>query len=266
MPSRTAIRIFQKELHADLQLAEQVHRSMIPRDAFRGDLELACRFIPMLGVGGDYASVFFQSPTQVVVGIIDVSGHGVAAALLASRINSFVLNHAARIDHPCQLGDALNSFFFEFFGKTEQFLSFFCLYLDLDKDWLTYAGFGHPPVFLCDGQEGRVKLLESRNTFIGIAEDLVQACAMDTVRFAPGDRLILYTDGLYETQDAQGEILGIPRLQGLVIDNLHRPLREQVDAVIDGVEDFRGAGHPDDDQLLLGINFTGNRSTGPERS
>jgi phosphoserine phosphatase RsbU/P len=257
MSSRSKLGRYQEELHADLKLAELVHSSMIPRDELRGDLELACRFIPMVGVGGDYASVFFQSPSRVFVGISDVSGHGVAAALLVSRINSFVLSQAPGIDHPCHLGESLNRFFFDYFGRTGQFLSFFCLYLDLEQGSLTYAGFGHPPVFLCAGQEDRPILLESRNTFIGIASDLVQTCTMDTARFAPDDRLILYTDGLYETQDEEGEILGIPRLQDLVTDHLHLPLPEQLDAVIGAVGAFRGSESPDDDQLLLGIEFAG---------
>ncbi|MEE9532839.1 MAG: hypothetical protein V3W06_00340, partial [Acidimicrobiia bacterium] len=67
---------------------------MIPARRREGDLEIACEFIPMIGVGGDYASVYFQSDQRCVVGICDVSGHGVASALLATRVNSFVLSQA----------------------------------------------------------------------------------------------------------------------------------------------------------------------------
>ena len=62
---------------------------MIPANERRGDLKIVCDFQPMIGVGGDYASVHFQNDQRVVVGICDVAGHGVASALLAGRVNSF---------------------------------------------------------------------------------------------------------------------------------------------------------------------------------
>ncbi len=255
MNSLPLTRQYQEEFDADLELAERVHRSMIPRNERRGDLEVACRHLPMIGVGGDYASVFFQSDTKVVACVSDVSGHGFAAALLAGRINSFVLNQASTIDHPCQMGESLNSFFFEFFGETHLFVSFFCLFMDLNTHSLTYAGFGHPPVLLYSKVQDTVQLLESRNTFIGISEELVKECSMFTVPYEPGDRLILYTDGITEAEDAQGKQLDIARLQGLVHEHSRLPVKEHIDAVIEGVDRFRGGVVPNDDQLVLGVSF-----------
>jgi serine phosphatase RsbU (regulator of sigma subunit) len=250
---------YREEFDADLELAERVHRSLIPKNGRRGDLEIACRFQPMIGVGGDYASVYFQSASKVVVCVSDVSGHGFAAALLAGRINSFVLNQASSIDHPCQMGERLNSFFFEFFGTTNLFVSFFCLFLDLKTHSLTYAGFGHPPVFLCSKNKGSVEPLESRNTFIGISEELVQQCSMFTVPYEPGDRLILYTDGISEATNRQGKLLDIPRLQAMIHEHGHLPVNDHVDAIIEGVDTFRDGAVPDDDQLLLAVSFRGNQ-------
>ena len=143
-----------RRLEADLKVAERIHRSMIPASQRRGNLEIVCEFQPMIGVGGDYASVHFQSDQRVVVGICDVAGHGVASALLASRVNSFVLNHAPRVCHPCELVDSLNEFVFRTFRDADLYVTFFSLFLDLNKHTLLGAGCGHPPrVPLC--QEGR---------------------------------------------------------------------------------------------------------------
>ncbi len=255
MNSLPLMRQYREEFDADLELAERVHRSMIPRNERRGDLEVACRFIPMFGVGGDYASVFSQSDSKVVVCVSDVSGHGFAAALLAARINSFVLNQAPAISHPCQMGESLNSFFFEFFGKTNLFVSFFCLFLDLKTHSLTFAGFGHPPVFLYSKLNDTVESLESKNTFIGISEELVQRCSMLTVPFEPGDRLVLYTDGITEAEDRRGELLDVARLQAMVHENAYLPLKNQVDRIMEGVDLFRDGAAPNDDQLLLAVSF-----------
>ena len=91
------------QLVTDLEIAERVIRSMIPSHQRRGDLEILCDFAPMNKVGGDYASVHFQDDRHVVAGICDVSGHGIAAALLASRVNSFVINTAPSVQHPCEV-------------------------------------------------------------------------------------------------------------------------------------------------------------------
>ena len=104
-PERADTGDYGVRLEADLTIAERVHRSMIPANQRRGNLEIVCEFQPMNGVGGDYASVHFQNDQRVVVGICDVAGHGVASALLATRVNSFVLNQAPRVCHPCQLGE-----------------------------------------------------------------------------------------------------------------------------------------------------------------
>ena len=251
----TELAQYRKQIEADLELAERVHRSMIPRCERRGDLEVACSFTPMIGVGGDYASVFFQSDTKVVVSVSDVSGHGIAAALLANRVNSFVLSQAPATHHPCQLGESLNSFFYEFFRETKLFVSFFSLFLDLKAHCLTYAGFGHPPVFLYSKLKDTIERLDSKNTYVGLAEELVLECSMLTIPFEPGDRLILYTDGITDSENVRGEQLEIERLQALVYEHAHLPTNEHVDVITDSIERFREGADPLDDQLLLAVSF-----------
>ncbi len=132
-----------ESLERDLHVAALVHRSMIPANQRRGNIEVVCDFRPSIGIGGDYASVHFQDDQHVVVGICDVSGHGVAAALLASRVNSFVLNQAPHVHHPGQLVEALNDFVFRTFHHTGLCLTFFSLFIDLDKQTMCGAGCGH---------------------------------------------------------------------------------------------------------------------------
>ena len=258
---------YAEHLEADLELAERVHRSMIPRTERQGCLDVACRFTPMMGVGGDYASVFFQSYTKVLVSVCDVAGHGIASALLANRVNSFVLSQAPSAHHPCQVGESLNAFFYEFFGETNLLASFFCLFLDLKARSLAYAGFGHPPVFLIQKDRTVIERLDSGNTLIGISKDLVKQCSMLTIPFDPGDRLILYTDGISEAENKQGEQIEIEELQVLVHKHAHLPAKEHVDAITDGIERYRQGAEPQDDQLLLAISFLeewGSDRTPPE--
>ncbi len=159
----------------------------------------------MMGVGGDYASVHFQDDQRVVVGVCDVSGHGVASALLATRVNSFVLGQAPHICHPCQLVDSLNEFVCRSFRETRLYVTFFALFIDLARGTVVGAGCGHPPVLLFGKVENIIRRLESENTPIGLLEDLRRRCSMVQMPFAPGDRLVLFTDGVTEsTNRARG--------------------------------------------------------------
>ncbi len=246
---------YQARLEADLAIAKRVHRSMIPANQRRGNLEIACDFRPMMGVGGDYASVHFQNDHRVVVGICDVSGHGIASALLATRVNSFVLNQAPHVCHPCQLVDSLNEFLVRTFRETTLYVTFFSLFIDLDRGTVVGAGCGHPPVFLYVNKEDTIRRLKSENTPVGLFEDLSKTCSMLQIPFKPGDRLLLYTDGVTESTNRDGQELGVGELEKYFKESACLPPRECLQAISDRVHEFRSGVPARDDQLLLEIAY-----------
>ncbi len=249
------------QLETDLKIAERVHRSMIPTNRRQGDLEIVCDFTPMIEVGGDYASVHFQDRRHVVVGICDVSGHGIAAALLASRVNSFVLNTAPSVDHPCDVIKGLNEFICRNFSQTGLYLTFFCLFIDLEKQVLLYSGCGHPPVLLYSKRENEILQLESENTVIGLIEDLPRPCTMTQIPFGRGDRLVLYTDGITEGRNPDNAMLGVSGLAGYLKETAHLEPKKCIAAIIRRIKDYRNGLPPDDDQLLLSISYIEGDST-----
>ena len=246
---------YQRRLEADLKVAERVHRSMIPASRREGDLEISCEFIPMIGVGGDYASVYFQSDRRCVVGICDVMGHGVASALLATRVNSFVLSQAPSVRHPCQLVEALNEFIYRTFRETDLYLTFFSLFIDLETKTVVGSGCGHPPVLVYDNQNHVVQRLQSENTIIGLFEDLSSTCSMLEIPFTRGDQLLLYTDGLTESTNQAGVALGVDGLERYFKESMHLPPGRCIEAICGRVRDFREGRPADDDQLVLAISY-----------
>ncbi len=243
----------EKRLQRDLRVAEIVQRSMLPANQRRGNIEVFCHFRPCIEIGGDYASVHFQDEEHVVVGICDVSGHGVASALLASRVNSFVLSQAPHVQHPCQLVEALNDFVFRTFHHTGLYATFFSLFIDLKKRTIVWAGCGHPPVLHVVKKTGRIERLDSDNQPIGLFENLSQTCTMLETPFLPGDRLVLYTDGVTESTAPEGSELGIDGLEGIVSESAHRSLQDFAGSICQRVEQFRGGAPASDDELLLAI-------------
>ena len=251
----TEINTYGSRFEMDLEIAERVLRSMIPSTERRGDLDIVCDFTPMMGVGGDYASVHFQDDRHVVVGICDVSGHGIAAALLASRVNSFVLNAAASAQHPCEVVEGLNEFVYRHFRQTKLYLTFFSLFIDLEKQALLHSGCGHPPVLLYCKEKGAIARLDSENTVIGLFDDLSRTCTMLEIPFRPGDRLILYTDGITESENPDGAVLGVNGLEGYLKETADLQTQKCVDAIVGRVQAFRNGLPADDDQLLLAISY-----------
>jgi serine phosphatase RsbU (regulator of sigma subunit) len=245
---------YREKLDIDLMMAEQVHRSLIPVSERRGNLDVACHCSTVIGIGGDYASVYFQDDTHVVATICDVSGHGIAASLLAGRVNSFVLNEAPRVQHPCQIVDALNKFISEYFGTTGMYLTFFCIFLDLEHRFLIHSGCGHPPALLYSKRKNTVEQLESENNIIGIIK-VPRVCSMLKTPFEVGDRLILYTDGITESRNVRGEFLGVEGLIHHIKKCVQLSTKNCVKSIINKVEKYRDGNPANDDQLLLALTF-----------
>jgi len=243
-----------EQYNADMKLAGQVHRSLIPANQRRGNLEVFCEYIPMLGVGGDYGSVFYQDNHHVVATVCDVSGHGIAAALLAGRVNSFVLNKAPTVDHPCEIVKGLNSFIYKNFSHTDLFLTFFCIFIDFKKHILVRSGCGHPPILLYQKKTDQVLRLESDNALLGAFENLSLSCEMESIPFENGDRILLYTDGITEAQNPNGEMFKVDRLENLYKKTLQPSLSEHVRSIMDKLNQFRQGVPPGDDQLMLALS------------
>ncbi|MFQ5845792.1 MAG: PP2C family protein-serine/threonine phosphatase [Planctomycetota bacterium] len=244
-----------RSLEDDLDLARRIHRSLMPKRLERSGVEIDshCRAMRMLG--GDYATVHERAPGHVFLCACDVTGHGLAAALLATRINGFVRHALESVDHPCQVVESLNRFIVEHFGGLTIYATFFCLELDFERAEIPYAGCAHPPPVLWRARESRCVRLQSRHTMVGLFPELPEGCHIDHIPFAPGDRLLLYTDGVIETRDHKGEMFGIERLEKLLSNlDAEADTRQWLGRLFSRLDDFRH-GVPHDDALVVAVKF-----------
>ena len=146
---------------------------------------------------------------------------------------------------------------FHTFHDTGLYLTFFSLFIDLEKQTVVGAGCGHSPVLHFRKDTGEICRLASDNLPIGLFEGLSQTCSMLTTPFLPGDRLVLYTDGISESTAPDGSDLGVAGLERYVAESAHQPLGECVEAIRRRVEEFRGGARAEDDELLLAIAHLG---------
>jgi sigma-B regulation protein RsbU (phosphoserine phosphatase) len=204
------LRRTQLRTQRELEIAAEIQQSLVPREfRARGDWRVHGLCHNALEAGGDFFDVLeVEGGLLLVVG--DVMGKGVGAALLAVILRTAVRAHAAQASRPAEL---LNRIALELTPDLERlgrFITAQLVYAAADGRSLTYANAGHCPLLV--QQHGRPggRLLEEGGLPLGVAREEVYRA--QTAALAPGERLLLVTDGLLEAEDPSGRELGVEGL------------------------------------------------------
>jgi len=213
---------------------------------------IACRYKPMEGIGGDYYFVKRRGGGLTVF-ICDIAGHGVAAALFLTLVKYF--SDRLLRDHTGRPGEFLEKLNDSLYSN----MSFYFvtgIYGELDPGEnavFRFANGGHPaPVLM--RKDGSVEFLGDSNTIIGMKSGM----EFDSIeeRLVPGDRLFLYTDGIPEARNGESRMISMEmNLLDVFARSRRGTLEETMDAVMREIESYRGDRPPDDDILLLGFEI-----------
>jgi phosphoserine phosphatase RsbU/P len=247
-----------------LASAAVIQQSLLPTDSPKGtSFDFAWRFMPCERVGGDLFNVFRLDETRIGVYVLDVSGHGVPAAMVttsvAQALDPFGGQILKRITHsppyyelasPAEVLARLNRDYpLERFGKL---LTACYLLLDTESGKVRYSNAALPLPFLLRA-DGNLESLCQGGTIIGIEENV--SYEEGEVIMGYGDRLFLYTDGIVEYMNARGEFYGedqfIHNLKAGRGETLQMACAEAIQDLID----FGNGRQPEDDITLLGIEF-----------
>jgi serine phosphatase RsbU (regulator of sigma subunit) len=245
-----------KLITAELKLAQAIQRTLVPHDLVRPDIQVVVRHIPSSYVGGDYLHVHSPRPDVVYLCVGDVSGHGVAAGMVVSRIHGAVRRLVLEDRDPVQMLDEVNRRTMEILKHTYFFLTFAAFRIDLTRRRVEYATAGHPPQFLVRAN-GTVESLSTPNRLLGMDADVFDSeRPMDSTPFEPGDSLVLFTDGLFEIPGkSDGEILGEVGLRK-VLENLGGlPPALVAGDILQDLSDFQGDSKFEDDVSLVVARF-----------
>jgi serine phosphatase RsbU (regulator of sigma subunit) len=243
-------------IETELKIAQGIQRTLIPPDIVRPDLQVVVRNIPCSYVGGDYLQAYLVRPDLLYLCVADVSGHGVAAALVVSRIHGHVRRLICEQRSPEQFLEELNRATLRIFEHTYFFMTFAVFRVDLAARRIDYATAGHPAQFLMRA-DGGVESLSTPNRLLGMDADIFDLeRPSDSVAYGPGDALLLFTDGLFEIPGkAGGEMLGESGLNEVLKTLSGLPPSLVVGEILQDLKDFQGHSKFEDDVSLMVARF-----------
>lgn len=257
----SALEASEAHMKAEINRAATYVRSLLD-PPMEGAVHADWRFVPCEALGGDVFGFHWIDEDHLAMYVIDVSGHGVGPALMGvsamNLIKSGSLERAQVLD-PTRTLQALNAAFPMARHDGMYFTIWYGIYNKRTRE-LSWSGGGHPPSFLLRG--GTLRRLESTTYMIGIVEDY--DAPTERITIEPGDRLYLFSDGVFELHLKDGGIWGLDQLESFLAKN---PADGVLDAVVAEtrrvVLDGRGQADPgvgtavawDDDFSLIEFRF-----------
>jgi sigma-B regulation protein RsbU (phosphoserine phosphatase) len=240
----------------ELAIAAEIQQSFLPDTIAQIEgYDIVAKSVMAKEVGGDFFDVI---PLEVVpigkgqlgIMIADVSGKGIPAALFMALSRIVVrVNATWYASRPAAAIKAANTIISDD-SRSGMFVTLFYGFLDSGTRTLTYVNAGHnPPIHYCFA-DGTLTELAATGIAMGVLDDADYA--QDTVHLAPGDILILYTDGITEAENAGQEMFDLGRLETVILASRDLPAKDMSAAILNAVREFTG-GHPQSDDITLMI-------------
>ncbi|MFC4993454.1 SpoIIE family protein phosphatase [Rubritalea tangerina] len=254
-----------QEYQEELELARQVQHSVLdpkPESFPRMGKGTACGvgfstyYKPDSEMAGDFYEVFAISDTKAGVLICDVMGHGVRAALVVAMLRGLIEKESDSAESPEWFLYGLNDSLVNIFSHAgiQMFATALYLIFDLEKGRMEFATAGHPlPIIRKDGV---ARVLSSEKIVRGPALGLVPEApyGADSIGLDELDQVIMFTDGIYEVENAEGEELGVERLIRFLSDRIQSGGGETLDAIVALAGEHCGCAHYGDDVCMLAVD------------
>lgn len=253
------------QMEEELTMAREVQKALLPQQypcfpqnasPEESRLHFAHRWIPSTGMAGDFFVVEPLSDTMASVFLCDVMGHGVRAALVTALIRGVMEEMMPVADDPGSFLRALNNHFKTILQRSDNVLFATAIYLvvDLEKGELKVANAGHPyPILLrkSDQSASYLGVEEGTDPALGLIAGVEYSTRV--VPFVPGDAVLVYTDGIYEAENAKGEAFGTERLLASVSSRHDLPVPAMFDSVLGDLRGFLTKPELGDDVCIVSV-------------
>ncbi len=238
----------------ELVMAGKIQEDILPEKAPAiPGWDISARLLPARETSGDFYDFIPLSDRKWGIVLADVTDKGMGAALFMALSSTLIRTYAARF--PTLPGLAMNAVSERLLTDTRggMYVTTFFGILEPHTGRFVYANAGHPPGFLICTQRAKFSIEYLRPTGMALGVSEAALWKQKIARLAPGDYLVLYTDGITETQNRQGVFFGEERLVEVVLSRAGRSAREVQDALIEEVNKFEGYIPQQDDIALIVI-------------
>ena len=257
-----------ERIESELAIARDIQMAILPKlfppIPDRDEFDLRALIVPAREVGGDFYDFFPLDEHRLCFLIADVSGKGVPAALFMAVTKTLIKSTARDRHSSAEILTQVNAELAAD-NPNNMFVTVFCGVLDARTGDLEYTNAGHnPPVLIgADGQSPRL-LKGTPQLLLGIMEGVVYRSA--SLRLAPGERLLLYTDGVTEAMNAQDAFYSEARLLDTLESEPQPDLAGLLAMLLERVQSFAGETPQSDDITLLAIEYRGPETIAPGSS
>jgi sigma-B regulation protein RsbU (phosphoserine phosphatase) len=241
-------------LEQDMKLAKKIQHGILPKHFPQtSGAKISAIYIPMDAVGGDFYDAFSFDKSFGII-ISDVVGHGIPAALVTSMTKVLSYNYSRRIFSPKDFSEKINDDFQKLL-IAGNFLTMFVAHYDYLNRLLKYSSCGHIPQIFCRKDTGDFILLNSTGPLMGIIpKSVYEERYIENVR--PGDRLLMFTDGITEAKNRNRDMFGIKRLLQTIKKHYHKDLQAFKESIVSDIAEFSTGTKVEDDVSLVVIEFT----------
>ncbi|QLA20758.1 SpoIIE family protein phosphatase [Desulfolutivibrio sulfoxidireducens] len=247
-----------ERMESELKIAKNIQMSFLPKrfppfpDISHFDLHAA--LAPAREVGGDLYDFFLLDETHLFFSVGDVSGKGVPAALFMAVTKTLIKGNAESDTDPADILTKVNA---ELCVDNEQllFVTMFCAILDFTTGELVFSNAGHNPPVLLRADGATEFLALPRGVFLGVMDEAVYRTGRITL--APGDALLVYTDGVTEAMNEAEQLYSSARLLDLLRAANRTDATGLTNTVMESVLAYEGDAPQADDITVLGLVYKG---------
>lgn len=235
---------------SEIKIAQRIQASLSPSAPIKSShFEVTGYCLPADQVGGDYFDYFYRNEDHLDMIIADVSGHSIGPALFMVETRSAIRSQASGSGTPSETLSVLNNFLFEDLDKSDYFITLFYLQYDITYQQLSFANAGHPPPLLLRSFQSECRQLDAEGLILGVHKNVVFEEKITTL--SQGDLILLYTDGLTEAENADGEFFGLKRVSDILVQHAQQTPQAIIEVLLEQLKQFRRSESFNDDITLM---------------
>ncbi|UCG51689.1 MAG: SpoIIE family protein phosphatase [Candidatus Latescibacterota bacterium] len=235
-------------MQEQMKLAYEIQRNLLPKEPpFVEGYDLAGTTIPAQAVGGDYFDFIPTVTGDWAVCLGDVSGKGLPASLLMANVQATLRGQTLIEAKASERVERANKLMYQS-TDAEKFVTLFYGVLDPDKHEMSFVNAGHEPAIFSSAGGG-IERLETGGMALGVVDRF--PFKQDTVTMAPGDMIVIYSDGVPDATNDTDQAFGIEKLMLLVEEHKGSPAAILIEKIVDAVNEHTGEAPQFDDVTLL---------------